>query len=153
LGLEVLGHLPDIYFFVKDRERRFVMCNEAFLGLMGLKRESQLIGLRDQAFSPAHLCEKYYRDDSDVIVEGRTIVDEVEPVRNRDGSVDWFNTTKFPVRGRGDGAIIGVAGITRDLGKMRSRSERFLAMAPVIETILNDYGGPLPLSMLASRVS
>jgi len=153
LGLDMLDRVADVYFFVKDRDRRFVLCNRAFLRLMGVTREQDLIGRRDTDFSPEHLCEKYERDDHAVLTRGVEILDEIELVRNNDGSIDWFSTTKLPVRGRDGRTVIGVAGLTRDLRKMRSSSERFLFMAPVIETIMNEYGRPLPIAELARKVS
>jgi PAS domain S-box-containing protein len=147
----VFDYLPDVYLFVKDAEGRFVFTNRAFLKLVGASREDEVIGRRDPDFFPPHLCENYAKDDRAVLATGRPIVDRVELVRNPDGSIDWFNTTKAPVF-TGDGRVIAVAGVTRDLKKMRSASGRFLEMAPVLETIMNEYAEPLSVRALAAKV-
>src|SRR5262245_26747885 len=109
-GLErMLDHLPDVYFWVKDARGVFVMCNRAFLSLVGRKAEAEVIGRRDADFFPPDLCENYARDDRAVFESGRPLVDKIELVRNTNGSVDWHTTTKTLVRDR-RGRGIAVAG-------------------------------------------
>ncbi len=147
----MVDYLPDVYLFAKDRQRRFVYGNRAFAGLMGVTRADELVGRPDEDFFPPDLCESYRRDDDAVIASGEPLVDKVELVRNKDGSIDWFSTTKLPVRGA-RGRVIGVLGITRDLKKMNLASARFLSMAPVLEAIMNDYAEPLGVPELAAKV-
>jgi PAS domain S-box-containing protein len=152
-GLDVLfDYLPDVYMFVKDRKGRFVRCNQAFVRLVHKHHEEEVLGACDADFFPGHLVENYTRDDNVVLSSGTPIIDRVELVRNADGSIDWYNTSKVPVSGR-NGAIIGIAGITRDMKKMHSNNVRFLSLAPVLETILSDYAHPLSVASLAAKVS
>lgn len=148
----LFDHIPDVYFFVKDRDGRFVLFNRAFLDLMGVRSEDEVLGKRDADFFPPSLWQNYTRDDRTVIETGAPVIDRIEPVRNPDGSIDWFNTTKIPVFDA-RGAIMGVAGFTRDIKKMNSTNARFLSMAPVIETIMSDYAQPLSVAALAAKVS
>lgn len=148
--LQAFEHLPDLCLFVKDRQGRFVLGNRALLALLGVKDERALVGRRDPDFFPPDLCEIYARDDETVLRTGRPLVDKLEIVRNPDGTLEWHNTTKFPIRDRA-GEVIGVGGITRDLKKMHSTHARFLHMAPVMEAILNDYAEPLSIRDLAAR--
>ncbi len=76
-GVEaVLDHLPDVTFWVKDTGLRFVLCNQAFLTLVGLDRPQQVIGRSDLDFFPRHLCEAYARDDAEVMRTRRPLVDK-----------------------------------------------------------------------------
>jgi PAS domain S-box-containing protein len=153
LSLDALfDYVPDVYMFAKDREGRFVKCNRSFAHLLHAVSEEQVLGKRDADFFPRHLAENYTRDDNVVISTGVPMVDKVELVRNADGSVDWYNTTKIPVMNH-LGTIIGVAGVTRDLKRMRSRDIRFLSLAPVVETILGNYAQRLSISSLAAKAS
>jgi PAS domain S-box-containing protein len=152
-GLEVLfDHLPDVYFFVKDRTGRFMRCNRAFVSLLRARSEDDILGQRDADFFPPALAESYERDDRAVLASATPIVDKVELVRNPSGSIDWYNTTKLPVLDA-RGAVIGVAGVTRDVSKMNSNNERFLYWAPVLETIVSNYAEPLSAASLAAKVS
>ena len=151
LGLAAMNELPDVFFFVKDVERRFVYWNLAFLTLMGLTA-GELVGRRDEDLSPGYLVEHYREDDLKVLTTGARLVDIVELVHNVDGSYDWFTTTKFPVRDR-DGAIIGVAGITRSLTKRAGVAEQLLPLTPAIELISREYHRSLSIAELAGAVS
>jgi PAS domain S-box-containing protein len=152
-GFDVLfEHLSDVYFFVKDGEGRFVRVNQGFVKLVRATREDEVIGARDADFFPADLAENYVRDDREVIRSSQPIIDKVELVRNPDGSIDWFCTTKLPLFDK-KGLAIGVCGITRDVKKMNSNNARFLSWAPVLEVMLNDYAQPLSTSTLAVKVS
>jgi len=151
-GFEVLfDHLPDVYFFVKDDRGRFVSCNQAFLGLVGRSRESEVIGFQDSDFFPPALAENYMNDDRVVLRSGEPILNRVELMRNPDGSIDWYTTTKLPLLDR-NGTTIGVAGITRDVKKMNSTAAHFLSWAPVLEAMLSDYAEPHSALDLASKI-
>jgi AraC-like DNA-binding protein len=98
------------------------------------------------------MAENYVRDDRAVMASGAPIIDKVELVRNADGSIDWYNTTKLPVLDARN-AVIGIAGVTRDVSKMNSNNERFLYWAPVLEMIVSNYAEPLSAASLAAKVS
>jgi PAS domain S-box-containing protein len=152
-GFDVLfEHLSDVYFFVKDGEGRFVRVNQGFVKLVRATREDEVIGSKDADFFPADLAENYLRDDREVIRSMEPIIDKVELVRNPDGSIDWFCTTKLPLFDK-KGSAIGVCGITRDVKKMNTTNARFLSWAPVLEIMLNDYAQPLSTAALAAKVS
>src|SRR5688572_16601395 len=116
--LALFDHLPDVVLFAKDTDLRFVFVNRAFLHLVDVKSEDDVLGRRDVDFFPREMADNYVRDDR-AVLGGDSVVDRVELIRNPDGSIDWFTTTKVPLKGR-DGSIVGVCGITRDLKKMHS---------------------------------
>ena len=149
--LEAVDRLDDVYFWVKDVDRRFVYYSRPFAALMGYG-ETDLIGLRDEDMSPEYLVEKYRSDDLRVLETGAHIAEMIELVHNEDGSYDWFSTTKFPVSNPEDG-IIGVAGITRNVSRRQQASSRFLGLAPAVELIMTEFHRDLPVEVLARNVS
>ncbi|RYZ06391.1 MAG: AraC family transcriptional regulator [Myxococcales bacterium] len=152
-GFDVLfDYLPDVYFFVKDAQGRFVRVNDAFLKLVRKSGEGDVIGARDYDVFPPSLAESYMRDDRVVLETSRAIIDKAELMKNPDGSIDWFCTTKLPLLD-GEGNAIGVCGITRDVKKMNASNARFLCWEPVLTTMLNEYATPLQVPDLARRVS
>ena len=151
--LEVLfEHLPDVYFFVKDRAGRFTRCNDAFVSLVSARSENEVIGLRDVDFFPSGLADNYVRDDRTVMASTIPIVHKLELVSSAQGSIHWHDTTKLPLLDA-NGEVIGVAGVTRDISKMRSNSEHLSYWAPVVETIINDYAEPISMASLAEKIS
>lgn len=152
-GFDVLfDYLPDVYFFVKDAQGRFVRVNDAFLKLVRRNGEDEVIGATDSDVFPAGLAESYMRDDREVLETSRAIVDKAELMKNPDGSIDWFCTTKLPLLDE-QGVAIGICGITRDVKKMNTNNARFLCWEPVLTTMLNEYATPLQVPDLARRVS
>jgi PAS domain S-box-containing protein len=152
VGFDVLfDYLPDVYFFVKDADGRFIRANRAFLGLVRASGEEDVIGAKDSDFFSANWAENYTRDDREVVRLAEGIVDKAELVRHADGSVDWFCTTKLPLLDA-KGSAIGICGIMRDVKKMTTNNERFLSWAPVLETILRHYASPLGSPVLAEKM-
>lgn len=152
-GFEVLfDYLPDVYFFVKDQGGRFVRCSRAFVSLLSARSEQDVLGLRDAHFFPSALADSYVRDDQLVMASVTPLIDKVELVRTAEGSINWHSTTKLPVLDA-KGEVMGVAGVTRDISKMKSNNERFAYWAPVLEAIINSYAEPISMASLAAKVS
>ncbi len=149
----LLDHLSDVAFWVKDRDGRFMLWNRALVQLVGARDDDAVLGRRDDDFFPLSMAENFMRDDQLVLKTGQPLYDRMELVRNpADGSIDWFSTTKIPLRDRA-GSVIGLAGYTRDLKKMKDATARFLELSPVVDTIMNDYARPLSVAALADKMS
>jgi PAS domain S-box-containing protein len=147
--LELLEHIPDTYFFAKDREGRFMSANTAFVKGCGLADVLELVGKTDLDVWPRHLAEGYRRDDRWVMQHGKPIVNKLELSKNPKGGADWFCTTKVPLLDK-SGNIRGVAGFARDLKKAHSSFKPYMEMSKVIEHILTNYASPLALNSLAA---
>ncbi len=148
----LFDYIPNVYFFVKNRERRFVSSNRAFARLLGFGDEEELLGRPEPDFVPPDLCERYAADDTAVLESAIPVVERVELVTTADGSIAWHNTTKLPLFDN-HGSVIGVAGVMREVGKMHANNARLLSMAPALETIMRDYAEPLSIARLAEQVS
>lgn len=143
--------MPNVYIFVKDADRVFVACTTPFVELMGCTAKEQILGKRDEHFSPTYLVEHYRNDDERVLREGAALVDVVELVGRRDGSYDWFSSTKTPVRDL-DGRITGIIGVTRRITSRDAASDQFLSLAPAVEYICREYSRPIKVRELANQV-
>lgn len=150
--LLAFDQVSDVYVFVKDRQRRFIACNEPFANLLGYRATTQLYGLRDEDISPEYLVEHYRRHDQHLLQSGDRLVDLVELVRNGDGSYDWFLTNKTPITGN-DGTVVGLVGVTRGLTKRGPVAERLMVLTPAVEKISREYAHPLSVGELAEAVS
>ena len=108
----IFEHLPEVYFFVKDRAGRMVAASPTILSRLGLQREEEFIGRTDHEMYPASLADAYTKDDAEVFRTGKPLVNRLETWFDESGHLDWGVTSKVPLRGR-DGALIGLMGITR----------------------------------------
>jgi len=113
-GPEVLfEHLPGCLFYIKDRKGRFVALNDLLATQLGANSKEDVLGQTDADFLPEYLVERYHEDDLKVLEHGEVIREKVELLTSADGVVDWYVTTKVPLRNV-NGKIVALAGVTRE---------------------------------------
>ncbi|MBU6301779.1 MAG: helix-turn-helix domain-containing protein [Verrucomicrobia bacterium] len=115
----LFDHLPDVLFFVKDRDGHLLAANRALLDHYGYREEADFLGVTDFQLLPRSLAEKFRKDDLLVMETGEPLVDLVEVFVNRQGVPGWFSTTKLPLRDRED-RVVGVMGIIRPHSNQRA---------------------------------
>jgi PAS domain S-box-containing protein len=108
----IIEHLPGVFFFVKDAEGRFMSANTATCVRCGLEGERELIGATDADFLPPEIARAYREDDLKVIRSGKPIINRLELFYDEQQRLNWFLTTKLPLRDR-QGKVIGVIGVAR----------------------------------------
>ncbi len=149
--IELFSAFSDVYFFMKDREGKFVAANALQVEKMGLGREEDLIGRTDHDFFPRHLVAKYLEDDRKVMQSGEPQHKKVEMVSNPDGSISWHVTSKMPVFSK-TGEAIGVVGVMRDLDDDAPTWRPYRQMRPAIDYVRENYGEPIEVAVLAGLV-
>jgi PAS domain-containing protein len=83
-------HLPDIYFFVKDMQGRFVDGNQLLAQKLGVEHIDEIAGMTDAQVFPNDLARVFLTDDTRIIATGKPMVDHIELVPNHDGTVEWY---------------------------------------------------------------
>ena len=119
---DLFDYVPDVYFYVKDSDSRFVAANQAVYCMCGLEDESGIVGRSDYDFFPRHLSDQYVREDQQVMQSRSPLANQVWLVPNRGGELKWFLSTKVPLFGDG-GVAIGRRGTT-SAERYRSRSRQ-----------------------------
>ena len=99
--------------FVKDRDYRFVLVNQAMEEMLRIKRE-ELIGRTDYDFFPHEEADYFRKRDEEVFVRGETVRIEEEPITDGAGARHVLATTKVPLRGA-DGEFTHLVGIIHDI--------------------------------------
>jgi PAS domain S-box-containing protein len=152
-GLESLfENLPNLWFWIKDAEGRFVAANQNVVKMCGRRQEVDIIGRTDFEFFPKHTAEAFQRDDLSVVRGRAKIVDRIEPITHEDGGMRWYSTNKVPLYGR-DGSVIGVAGTTRELDPGHSPDPIYAEFSGVIGHISKNYSQPMEVASLARMMS
>jgi len=149
--LELFSYLPDVHFFMKDRQGRFMAANPLQVEKLGCGTEEDVIGLNDYDFFPAYHVFGYIEDDRNVMRSGRPMAKKVEIVANQDGTMDWHVTTKLPARSA-DGETIGVVGIMRDLDREASMQQPYREMGKVIDFIARAFDQRIEVGILARLI-
>ncbi|MEA2069315.1 MAG: AraC family transcriptional regulator [Verrucomicrobiota bacterium] len=145
----LFNHLPDVYFFVKDRKGRFVMANDTFVRQCGATTEAEIIGRSDFDYFPLGRAESYVKDDTYVMETGESIIDRVELAPDPGNSINWFITTKVPLYSA-DGEIIGLAGTARDITRAGLALRPYTEMHVVLEFVRDNYSCPIEIKELAA---
>jgi PAS domain S-box-containing protein len=142
--------LGDVLFCVKDRKRRYVAANDAFIRSAGLRSRAELLGKTAREVFPAALAAGYEQQDDEVFSSGTTVHDRLEMVTRRDGAVGWFVSQKVPVADA-KGRIVALAGISRDLSMPAAKGASLDPLAAALEELHRDFAKPLRIGTLAER--
>lgn len=131
----LIDHLPD-GIYVKDAQARKILANPADLAKMGCATEADARGKTDFDIFPPEIASNYYADDLTVLKDGKSVIDREEKIVLPNGELHWTLTTKIPWR-NGDGKIIGLIGIGRDI-TLRKKTEEALARERLLLRTLVD---------------
>lgn len=145
--LDLYNYIPELQFWVKDRDSIFIWVNSGFLENYALQSESQVIGKTDFDLSPYYLAEQFVRDDLQVI-EGKAIINRIELVGSIDQSVTWCMTNKRPVYDD-NGNIVGSMGITRRINNELDTNIPLRQLSKAVAFIHQNMGSSIEIIQIA----
>jgi AraC-like DNA-binding protein len=145
---EILDHLADVCFYLKDVNSRWQECNSAALTLFNAAKKSDVVGKTDWDFYPEQIAREIIQDDRLVIETGRPIVNKLEVIVDQAGRLLWVLTTKTPARNR-SGRICGLMGLTRPVDTTDMLPEGYRQFSKVIAHVESRYRTSLEVSELA----
>ncbi|MBD2463471.1 PAS domain S-box protein [Oscillatoria sp. FACHB-1407] len=119
----VIDNLPQAIFW-KDRESRFLGCNQQMLLDAGFSSAEDIIGKTDFDLPWREEAPLFRADDRQVIESGQPKLNIEEPLTKVGNIHSWLKTNKLPLRSA-DGSIIGVLGSYEDITE-RKRIEHAL---------------------------
>ncbi len=105
---------PDVAFFVKDAQGRYVSVNESLVARHGLKSKSQVIGQRPRDICLGDFGRIPTEQDEKVLRTGRPLIDHLEMQWHRPNDPVWCLTTKLPILDSAD-VVVGLIGFSRDV--------------------------------------
>ena len=118
----LLDTLPDLVW-LKDPQGVYLSCNRRFEQFFGAE-EAAIIGKTDFDFVDRELAEFFRANDQAALYADAPRSNEEWVRFASDGHHELLNTTKAPMRD-GEGKLIGVLGIGRNMTQMRELQERF----------------------------
>lgn len=127
----IFDHLPEVYFFIKDREGRIISASASILARLGLRSEADFIGRTDYEVFPRALADAYAADDALVFRTAKPLLNRLELWLNAQGQSEWCVTTKVPFFGK-RGHVAGLMGVTH-----RESGHRTLQPASVVTRAVN----------------
>lgn len=146
--LEALfDELPDVVFFVKDTEGRYVLVNQTLAARCARGDKLALIGRQPRDVFPSELARHYERQDA-ATLQGQVWSHELELHVYPGGSTGWCLSSKRPLYGS-DGKVCGIAGISRDLNAPSRKSQGYAELAGVIRHMQTHFAESLRIESLA----
>jgi len=145
---QLLDLLPDVAFFIKDRESRLVMVNLRAVEAFGVSSEEEVLGKLGHEFIDERLMALYLEQDQQVMETGRPIIDAICPSPTK-GSNQLIVFSKFPLRDQ-SGRIIGLAGIWRDVRGLYAPPPTVSRISRSVEMMHERYGEDLRIGDLAA---
>ena len=118
--------------FRKDRQGRFLFCNQRFCEDVGHPLE-EIVGKTDAELFPAELGEAYRQDDLHVMESGQTL-DQLEEHVGADRQKVFVQVMKTPLRDV-SGDVVGIQGIFWDMTERMRAEESQARLATAVDQV------------------
>jgi diguanylate cyclase (GGDEF)-like protein/PAS domain S-box-containing protein len=112
----------------KDAGFRYVRVNRAQAARLGLRDPAEAVGKGDADIMPPDAAAVARRIDEEVLRAGAPTDGQEEAKSAADGSMQWSQTRRAPVRDR-EGRIVGLLGIVRDITDRKRMEDRLVQHA------------------------
>lgn len=145
---DLFDDIPDIVYFVKDREGRYRDVNQTLVERCGGTGKGELLGRTAREIFPPPLGDRYLAQDRTVLDTGRPVRRKLELHIYPGGVEGWCLTHKLPISGV-DGEIWGLAGVSRDLHLPSETNPGFEELAQSIDHLQRHFGEALRIDQLA----
>jgi AraC-like DNA-binding protein len=146
---QLFAHIPDVYFFFKDAKSRMMGVSVAILNRLGVATEAEIVGTTDYDHFPTQLADEFVRDDRTVIETGKPLINRVEIWYTEHRMLDWFVTTKLPIRNN-RGEVIGVMGTVRDYNGARAEIQAYSQIDDILNHIHDHLDRKIGVNELAA---
>ena len=143
--------VPGVYYFLKNRESRFMGGSQSFVENMGETSLLSIVGKTDYDYSPDFLADAFYADDQKVMSSGEGIFNQIELVPSADGSLDWLCTTKIPLYGQSE-TVVGLAGVARVIRDTDALYANYPEMREMIDFVRAHYREKISVADIAKVV-
>lgn len=145
---ELFDRIPDVVFFVKDLLGRYRVVNQTLVARCGGRSKKDLLGRTAREVFPQPLGVRFLEQDLAVCRTGSAINNQLELHLYPTRLEGWCLTDKLPLRDA-TGAVVGVAGISRDLQPRGETAGGFAELADVLDHTRTTFGSRLRVEDLA----
>lgn len=147
--MSLFDSLPEVAFYAKDTQSRYVRVNAASVAAHGLKTEAEMLGRDDRDFHPPALAAAYIAEDRRIMSSARSITGQMWPVFHADGLAHWYVSTKVPLLDA-RGKILGIAGAMYRIERPAEQERHFRELLPVIRHIEAHFADNISMAAMAA---
>ena len=146
----LLDSVPDLIFFVKDSQSRYVCVNDTLRRRSGAKHKREVLGRTAAEVFIGDPGRRFDEQDGQMMREGRELKDMLEMYFGPQGEPIWCLTHKIALRNAA-GEVVGLVGISRDVPASIERHEDFARVAEALNYVHLHYSQPMRVPALAKR--
>ena len=146
--IELFEGLPNVAFYAKDTESRFVRANQACLILHGLSEEPEILGLSDRDFHAPAFAEAYINEDGRVMAGRKAIPGQLWMVFHFNKQPLWYISSKVPLFDT-RGVVIGIAGAMYSIQETGEKSHYLKELQSVIRHLETHYSEQVSMVAMA----
>lgn len=143
--------MPDVVFFVKDDNARYVIVNTTLAKRCGMKEKATLLGKTAEEVFPARFGQAYTAQDRSIVHSRTRFTDQLELHLYPGREPGWCLTSKLPLQDA-EGRVLGVAGVSRDLRAAEGTHPAYHRLAVAAKNIHDNYAQPIRLADIASLI-
>lgn len=141
--------LPDVLFYIKDVEGRYLWANRTLIGRTGLASLAAVVGRTADELFPVTGSSTTAQDMA-VIRTGHPIRELLRLYRTHRGERYWCLSSKFPLLDASQ-RIVGLAGLSRDLPRASERHRSYHRLATFLGYIDERLDQPVRIADAAAH--
>jgi PAS domain S-box-containing protein len=120
----LINNMPD-QIYIKDLSSKYILNNKSHMIELGVSKQSELHLKSDFDFFDEETAADYYVDEQRIIESKKALINKEEFKAIKNGDSRWTLTTKVPLED-GNGEIIGIAGINRDITDLKKQEQEIV---------------------------
>ncbi|MFO1391508.1 MAG: sensor domain-containing diguanylate cyclase [Agitococcus sp.] len=128
----------ETYIFFKDSQGCYTYANRLACELFGLSLES-IIGHTDADFFSEDTVDEIYKNDSQVLQQGKTIQAEEALTNKHTGAHHYYLTIKMPLYDT-QGNVRGLCGISIDITERKQTENSLRSSQELLSTVVDNIG-------------
>lgn len=109
----LIDNLPD-FIYVRDRELKHIINNQANVELLGAESEAETLGKTLHEYFEENVANEFEKDDSAILKSKTPIINKEEKIQVKNGEMRWQLTSKVPVLDDQQNVSM-IIGISRDI--------------------------------------
>jgi two-component system, OmpR family, aerobic respiration control sensor histidine kinase ArcB len=131
---EIINILPG-HIYWKDKEGKFLGCNETQAKSYGFESANILIGKHDKEIIKADVAQKIRENDKEVMSSRRICTFEEKTFINK--KIKWVLSQKAPIIDKND-EVLGIVGVSVDISDRKKLEKNLVRQAKLLEEALTE---------------